>query len=293
MRASIYIALFILQILCCTICFAQREKIDSLRKVLTSLQDTAEIDCLNSLSYEYIIAEKKDSAEHYATLAYEEAKKIDYIHGIAFSFSLQSQIAKHFDDDFVRSETLGKESLRWYEKTGNKKGIENLYTYLLYTVFAQSRFDEASYYGEKLIALAKQTGDQKGMLSALGWMFAINRQSGNYEKSFWFARQTYELALKNKDKIEISLSLYGMAQLHSLIEDYPNALVYFRQVIQMDDEDTRKERIITDNDIWFKMEFAEVFSHLNQFDSAWHYYNLFQPDKDKAMYLRVWWVSTG
>src|SRR5688572_20977638 len=183
MKASIYIAISILQILSCTTCFSQKEKIDSLRKACPSLQDSAEIDCLNTISYEYILAEKKDSAEYYVTLAYEEAKRIDYIHGIAFSFLLQSQIAKHFDDDFVRSEMLGKESLRWYERTGNKEGIENLYTYLLYTVFAQSRFDEASDYGEKLIALAKQTGDQKGMLAALGWMFAINRQSGNYEKS--------------------------------------------------------------------------------------------------------------
>ena len=83
-----------------------------------------------------------------------------------------------------------------------------------------------------------------------------------------------------------------MAQLHALIEDYPNALAYFRTVLQMDDEETRNERINTDNDIWFKMEFTEVFSHLNQFDSAWHYYHLFKPT-DKAIYMRVYWVSTG
>jgi hypothetical protein len=41
------------------------------------------------------------------------------------------------------------------------------------------------------------------------------------------------------------------------------------------------------------MEFAEVFSHLSQFDSAWHYYNLFKPAPNKAVYLRVWWISTG
>ncbi len=43
----------------------------------------------------------------------------------------------------------------------------------------------------------------------------------------------------------------------------------------------------------FKMEFAEVFSHLNQFDSAWYYYNLFKPSNNKAAYFPVYWVSTG
>jgi LytS/YehU family sensor histidine kinase len=61
----------------------------------------------------------------------------------------------------------------------------------------------------------------------------------------------------------------------------------------MDDSETRNERIINQNDIWFKMEFAEVFSHLNQFDSAWHYYNLFKPSTEDSIYMRVYRVSTG
>jgi hypothetical protein len=59
----------------------------------------------------------------------------------------------------------------------------------------------------------------------------------------------------------------------------------------MEDDETKKWLNISDNDIWFKMEFAEVFSQMGQFDSAWHYYNLFRPAKE--VYKRVWWVSTG
>lgn len=272
---------------------AQQEEIDSLRKVLPALKDTAIIDCFNQISHEYIELDKKDSAAYYAALACAEAKQSNYIHGVAEALSIQSQIAKHFDDDFIKSEVLGKESLRWYDKTPNKKGLENLYYYLVYTVFSQSRFDEAIVFAGKRYALAKQNGDQEVMIDALSSMFAIYRQSGNYEKSFLFAQKTYDLALKTKNKILISCMLYGMAQLYELIEDFPNALTYFHRVQQMDDAETRSDRIATDNDIWFKMEFTEVFSHLHQFDSAWHYYNLFRPAPDKAVYLRVWWISTG
>jgi tetratricopeptide (TPR) repeat protein len=144
-----------------------------------------------------------------------------------------------------------------------------------------------------MYAFALQNDNELKMVDALSWIFVVYRQSGDYEKSFEYARKAYDLALKTKNRISIANTLYGMAQLHLLIEDYPRALNYFRQVHQMDDQDTRSERVRTDNDIWFKMEFTEVFSHLNEFDSAWHYYNLYKPEKHKAVYFRIYWISTG
>lgn len=288
-----YILLFFIHSFAFSICFSQSANIDSLQNVLQSLEDSSRIDCLNSMSHAYILAEKKDSAEYFANLANEEAKNRGYIHGIAVSLTRKSQIAKHFDDDFIKSELLGKESLRWYEMTGNKAGLYSLLEYIIYSVFSQSRFEEAIFYVKKIYALATQTKDQSHLIGALTWMFAIYRQSGDYERSFEYARQRYELAEKTKNKIETIMALYGMAQLYMLIEDYQGALTYFQRVRQMEDEEVRNRLVISDNDIWFKMELAEVFSHLNQFDSASYYYNLFKPSKDKEVYLRVWWVSTG
>jgi hypothetical protein len=41
------------------------------------------------------------------------------------------------------------------------------------------------------------------------------------------------------------------------------------------------------------MEYAEIFSHLNQFDSARHYFELFKPAKKNDRYFRVYLVSIG
>ncbi len=273
--------------------YVPKQKIDSLRRILPLLKDTARIDCLNELSYQYTVSDKKDSAEDYVTIAYQEAKKLNYVHGIAVYFFCKSQMARHFYDDFIESEALGKESLRWYERTGNKEGMANTYYLLCAAAFAQSKFEEAIGYSEKRFLNAKQNGNQSEMVSALGYIGGIYGQTGDYEKAFLYKQQGYDFFLKANNKIEISSSLYGIAQLYELTGDYPNALIYFRRVLQMDDEETRKQRIAGDNDIWFKMELAEVFSHLHQFDSAWHYYQSFKPSKDKAIYLRVYWVSTG
>src|SRR5215469_972978 len=176
MRSFVSISLIIAHLLIYSCCFAQPSKIDSLLKVLPALKDTARIDCLHEISLKYLYRSNKDSARYYTNLGYEESKKTDYIHGIAVAFCCRSLIAKHFDDDYIQSEKLAKESLKWFEKTSNKEGIDTAYSYLTYAVFSESKFDEAAYYTKKELDFAKEHGQQEMMFDALGWMFSIYRQ---------------------------------------------------------------------------------------------------------------------
>ncbi len=41
------------------------------------------------------------------------------------------------------------------------------------------------------------------------------------------------------------------------------------------------------------MEYAEIFSHLHQFDIAWHYFELYKPASAEDRYFRIYLVSTG
>ena len=77
-----------LQIFFCTIALGQREKIDSLKKTLPSLHDSARVDCLNALCEAYLKVNEPvrpvqyrniigDTAVNYARLAYEESWKIN------------------------------------------------------------------------------------------------------------------------------------------------------------------------------------------------------------------------
>ena len=192
----------------------ERLKIDSIKRILPSLKDTAKIDCLNKLGYLYIAAEQKDSAEHYADLANQEAKTENYIHGIAISFAIKAHIARHFDGDYIKSEKQAKESLKWYERTENKSGIDTAYNYLMYSFFAQSKFDEVIDYGEKSYAVARQNGDLVQMLSSLSWLLNVYKQTGNYEQSFLIVQKRAELAYRTNNKIAISTSLYRIGELY-------------------------------------------------------------------------------
>jgi hypothetical protein len=61
MSVTKQILILITQIFFCVVCFAQREKIDSLKKVLPTLKDSARINCLNTLSNAYILSNKINS----------------------------------------------------------------------------------------------------------------------------------------------------------------------------------------------------------------------------------------
>jgi hypothetical protein len=70
MKAHFIIVLFLLA---SSNAFSQHtpeQTIDSIRKVLLLLKDTARVVLLNNFSFFYIAAEQIDSAEHYVTVAY-------------------------------------------------------------------------------------------------------------------------------------------------------------------------------------------------------------------------------
>jgi hypothetical protein len=292
MRSSVRILLICSQLFLRSLCFAQTDKIDSLSKLLPLLHDTARIDCLNELSYSYIQILKKDSAEYYAKSAFEEAQYINYFNGIALSLSRKAEIAFRLEGDFARCEALAKESLECYEKTANNKGLDNLYILLWNTTFAQSRYAEAILYAEKRYQLFKNSGNNSAIWDALHMMTIVYKEAGNYEKSFYYNRQAYENAF-NYNKPVLPLSLFVFGELYMQIGDYPAALDHFQRGFLLNSPQSKNMLHRSGWDIWIKMEFAEVFSLMKQFDSAWFYYHLFKPSKENEVFNRIYLISTG
>ena len=141
MKALKYITVFIVPILMSLVCLPQREKIDSLQKILPSLHDSARTDCLNALSTAYLEV-NRDSMSYYAESAYADALKIIYIRGIAQAAANRSNVEFH-SNDITAGERLARESLDWDQKTPDKKGLADAYLNLGYSMFSQSFFPEA------------------------------------------------------------------------------------------------------------------------------------------------------
>ncbi len=105
---------------------SQQREIDSLKKVLSLLHDTARIDCITEIIANYSYVNNLDSMEYYLNLSYRESKQINYIHGIAVALFQKAAFLNRISN-FPAIEQLAKESLQWYSHTNNKKYIEVAY----------------------------------------------------------------------------------------------------------------------------------------------------------------------
>ena len=292
MRAPKQILLFWLLLPAC-FSYAQTPATDSLRHALVLRRDSVRIDGLNSLSAAFIQAERKDSAAYFAKLALKEAVRINYTNGQAVALLHQARIAKHFDDNFLLSEQLSRQSLALAEKVPDNPTLKEIYFELIFSLGSQSRFDEALIFSSKQYELCTKLRDDDGMFDALCSFFALNKDAGNYEKSFYYARECRQIAARTGKSDWLQSSFISEGELDMKVDDYQAALDNYRQAFQMDNATLEKQRKEEDFDIWFKMEYAEIFSHLHQFDSAWHYFELNKPASTDDRYYRIYLVSTG
>jgi tetratricopeptide (TPR) repeat protein len=289
MKISLTIALLFLM----NTGFGQRNEIDSLRKILPHLHDSSQINCLNALSFQYVRLLKRDSAEYFQTLALKESRAQYNIQGIATAINNKSSICNYFDNDFLRSEALARESISWFEKAGNKEGIEDAENNLFFSLMAQSKFGEAYQIKKRQYDESYTSKDTVLMNDALSGMGVIHFQKGNYDSAFFYYHKNYQLALEKKNEIWISNDLIALGTLYRAIGDYPTALNYYRKVFQTDKKETIQSRIDGSFETWTRMEFAELFALQNKFDSAWHYYSLFDTTKITEKDLRIYLASTG
>lgn len=103
-------------------CLAQKEKIDSLKKVLSGLQVSARIDCLNAISDAYI-CHAADSAEIFSSKVLEEAEKLNYKKGMAAAWLNLAWAGALSGHDLRTMEKQCTNAILLLEKTGEKKQL--------------------------------------------------------------------------------------------------------------------------------------------------------------------------
>jgi len=250
------------------------------------------VDCLNELGGSYISLNRgyflsldKDSVRYYAGSAYDEAKKINYIHGMAEAKALEVETA---GEDFPKAENVAREAIKLYANTPNKKRLAKTYFNLGYALYAQSMFTEAIENLETSYELYKKDNDEKGMGQSFLVIAAVYEESGNYEKAFTVATTGLDMAMENKDDWlrRIELTIIGI--LFRDIEDYGTALAYYHQALQ-----NIKPEEYTYNTAYIRpvREIAEVYCLRQQYDSARYYFSFADTSNERA--LRFYLVSVG
>ena len=250
----------------------------------------ARIDSLENQALSYFTLNHKhdstpDNLAALASQALLESRRTGYSHGIAVALACQAFIMNMHTNDFTRSEQLARESLDWFGRSDNKYSITLAYYALGFSLFAQSRFDEALYnYG-----LAREYAHRAGNCTEEIYMMSLTgetyRERGDYEKAFDILRQCVQLA-EAIHNTELSKGLYKtLAGLFVQIEDYGTAEKYFRMAFG----EVKPEQA----DPWNLMVYSELLTHQHKYDSALYYYGRFDSAHAKPAMLRTYLVSKG
>ena len=247
------------------------------------------IDSIENRIMNFLVRKEMGSygyAACYAEDALERSKKIGYTHGIAIALGCQAAIAGHGNDQFVRSESLSRESLDWFAKTDNKYGITLAYYTLGFSLFAQSHFDEAVSYFRKAREEARRTGNRAEEVYMLSVTAEAYRERGDYARAFDTLQHCIQLAEELQDSGHLVMVQYNLlAELFMQIEDYASAEKYFRFVYGTG----KPERM----EPWDVAVYAELKARQHQYDSALYLLGTLDSARLQPAFMRTFLVSKG
>jgi sensor histidine kinase YesM len=239
--------------------YAQRAKIDSLKKALPSLHDSMLVDCLNvlSLAYTYL---QPDSAKSYGQKAYTKSSLINYLQGLVMSLNNEAHIAGVALHDFPQQEKICLQIIQLYKNVTTEKVLAQTYMNLALASFCQSYFDRAAEACTKVIELSRKADDKKSLGEATAIMGSISFETGNYEKSFEYFNQSLQIFKALGDSYNTAIVLAKIGDLYRLAGDNKMALNFYSQSLNY------KKSISLE---WYPLvDLGDTYYSLEQYDST-------------------------
>ncbi|HTR29146.1 MAG TPA: histidine kinase [Puia sp.] len=231
-------------------------------------------------------AEMADSLRAVIERAIRGSQRLGYAYGMAQGLACKAFLVQMGESDFAVAERLARQSLDNYALTENKGGISLAYSVLGYSLFAQSRFDEALDSYGKARYYAHLSGDSVEEAHLLKVIGSVYRDRGDYGKAFDVQQQCVQLAEAMHNKAAIAYQYFTLADLFMRVEDYASAQKYFRVGFAYGTPPARL-------DFWNLLIYAELLTHLQQYDSAEHCYRLWDSAHAVPATVRFYLVSKG
>ena len=227
-----------------------------------------------------------DSMSATIDVALWESRQLGYIHGVAMGLACKASIVETHGNDYVLAARLARQAVDSFGLTDNKNGISLAYYVLGFSLAAQSRFDDAIYFYGKARDYAHLSGDSVGENYLLGVIGQAYRDRGDYGKAFDIEQQCLQQAEASHSRAWIAYQYFTLGDLFIRIEDYSSAQKYFRVGFE-------QGMALSRSDFWDMLVYAELLTHLRQYDSAQYYYRLWDSAHAIPATLRFYLVSKG
>ena len=212
---------------------AQDAAIDSLKKILPQLRDTARVGCLNRISAAYTkflmweaCYKQLDSARSYALLAREEGIALNYLRGVALAYANLGELECE-GGRFKKAEPFLKKSAEIYESLHLHAELNWVRITLGWCLFPQGKSAEAREHLQKAAAYYKSVSNV--MLESRTYRMIGNTyaEQGYFLQAFENTQKAYLMGRKAGDTYGNLFSPEKKGDLFLINEDTATALRYY------------------------------------------------------------------
>jgi tetratricopeptide (TPR) repeat protein len=247
-----------------------QSKIDSLlHKLETSKKDTARINILNAIGFQFQ-KDNIDSANHYYYKANKLAKEIN-------NKLKESQTLKHIGycksltGDYEGARLKYKQALKLIESKEPDRDILKLraalYTNIGSSYTEQSNYKEALKYFFKALRINEPMKNEAGIANDYGNLGIVYIELSEFGKALDYLEKALKINKKLNLKNQIIVNLSNIANVHAWQQNHKLALEYYSEVIKLSDEsgDKRTKAANLGN-------IGTVYQEQGNYDEALKYY---------------------
>ena len=209
--------------------------IDSLKKVLPLLHDSARVDCLNEMARAYmemLPPLRSDSVFILASQAYTEAFAFNYVKGLGDACLRQGLYSQWYLWNSGEMEKYFREAISWYKKIETDEGLGHAFLGLGAALIHKGFPDEAKKSFEQSAFHFRKTGNRVMLAELIDQFGYVYNAKGDFEKYFESIKQGLKEKKRINDNRGMIWSFYRLAHIYQSVGDFETALDYFRQSVR-------------------------------------------------------------
>ena len=269
----------------------QMDQIDSLKKTLPPLADSARVDALNKISSMYcklwdydLDYRQTDSARLYAEQAGREARLINYVLGQAISFDNLGKIECE-RGYFKKGEPYFLQAIQLAKKSNLLNELNSAYFHLAWSLGVQGKDDGSPERVQMALDYFRSVLDEKNESYAFDMMAGYYQGKGYYLKAFEYSQKEF---LKFNRPYDTYGNLYSPEKMRGLFliaGDTTKALIYFQQSVNS----AKAKGLGYHSNI---TDIYQIYFMKKQYDSALHvleqYHRLLEAYDDDVTMQKRW-----
>lgn len=191
-------------------------------------------DTYNSIGGNFYDQGNYERAFEYYTNSLEIYTEIGDILGMGSLYNNLADLYR-FNNDYSKAIAYYKKSQFIYLEYNHTPNLAIIYTNLGSTYLEIDRLDSSAYYLELGLQLSQLTGDPVRLSSACIASGKLFKKQGRWEEAREQMMRGYELALENRNLVNLLAASEALSELHIEKKDYTKAYQYYVQYRNLDD----------------------------------------------------------